>query len=322
LTYSGVAVIFKPEIDSDMSDDKNKKSGRIIGIYGPRVEILGPDGAVSASMRGKLKYGDSGKSLMSVGDYVEYSAHRKGQAAIESILPRQKTISRPAVEKEGKIQIIVSNVDRMVIVTSVRDPEFRPGAVDRFLVIAFKEEIHPVVVFNKTDLADPAEFENYIVAWKAIGCEILCTSARTGEHIEEFKHALTRGTSVVVGHSGVGKSSLLNRVNPELHIRTGRISAYSGRGVHTTSRVNLFKISPEGWVADTPGLRDLGLVGISRKNLYLYYPEFAPLRQECQFGNCVHVDEPGCAVKKALGEGKSKIYHIRYEGYLNIYRSL
>jgi len=210
----------------------------------------------------------------------------------------------------------------MIIVTSTANPDFKPGAVDRFLEIAFKEEIKPVIVINKIDLANPGDFHEHTEAWRKIGCVLLYTSAKTGEHIDELGEFLKTGTSVVVGHSGVGKSSLLNRLNPELHLRIGDVSNYTGKGKHTTSRVNLYRLFPEGWVADTPGLRDLGLVGVTKKNLHYYYPEFRALEQECQFSDCVHVDEPRCAVKKATAEGGSPVSQLRYRNYLSIYESL
>jgi ribosome biogenesis GTPase len=306
-----------------MAEKQSKNVGRAVGIYGPRVEIMTSDySVISASIRGKLKYGEKGHSILAVGDYVEFSPKDSGQATIDRIIERTKVISRPAVEREGLVQVIVSNVDRMLIVTSVANPEFRPGVVDRFLVIAFKAEIHPEIIINKADLANPGNHAPYIDAWRQIGCGVLCTSVITGAHMENFARLLQSGTSVVVGHSGVGKSSLLNKLNPELHLRVGEISAYSSKGKHTTSRVNLIRIFDDGWVADTPGLRDLGLVGIAKKNLHLYFPEFAAFEGKCQFGNCVHVSEPTCAIKQAVQGGDQRIASVRYRSYLNIYKTL
>ncbi|OGC90992.1 MAG: ribosome small subunit-dependent GTPase A [candidate division Zixibacteria bacterium RBG_16_53_22] len=301
---------------------------RVVGKYGPRVEIQTADGVISAVVRGRLKYGGSEhqdtaqRTIVAVGDYVEFAKKSGHTATINRILERNKVISRPAVGKEGIVQVVVSNVDRIVIVTSTTDPDFKAGVVDRLLIIAFKEEIKPVIVLNKIDLADPEAYRQYTDAWMRIGCDILFTSARTGEHIDEFGRLLSNGTCVVVGHSGVGKSSLLNKLSPGLQIKIGDISSYSGKGKHTTSRVNLFRLFPQGWVADTPGLKDLGLVGVTRKNLHNYYPEFAPFESGCQFTDCVHVDEPSCAVKDAVDKPDCSISRFRYQNYLSIYHSL
>jgi ribosome biogenesis GTPase len=296
--------------------------GRVIGVYGPRVDIAVEGRVVSSSVRGKLKYGARGKSLVAVGDYVQFSIESIGDAAIEEIRQRTRVISRPAVEKGSSEQVIVSNVDRMIIVTSIQNPEFKPGVVDRFLIIAFKADISPIIVINKIDLGAPEDYAEYIEDWKGIGCEVIRTSALTGENLDLVAGIIGSGTSVVVGHSGVGKSSLLNKLNPDLDIKIGDVSLYSGKGIHTTSRVNLFEIFENSWVADTPGLKDLGLVGISKKNLHRYYPEFALSDSKCQFNDCVHITEPSCAVKKAVYEGNQSISRFRYQNYVNIYESL
>ena len=295
--------------------------GRVVGIYGQRVEVASLGRSVRAIVRGRLKYGESDSSLIAVGDYVELFQRPNEIAMIDKICGRGSCISRPAVEKEGIIQIIVSNVDRMVIVTSLAEPSFKSGLVDRFLVIAFKENIHPVLVINKIDLSDPKEVATEIDAWRRISVDVLCSSAVTGDGIESLKNILRTGTSVIVGHSGVGKSSLLNRVNPDLKLKIGRISG-SLRGTHATSRVSLFQIFPDGWVADTPGLRDLGLVGVTKKNLRDYFPDIAQLDTPCQFANCAHIKEPGCAVKKTVGEPNPEIAAFRFKNYKSIYESL
>jgi len=305
-----------------MAEKSSIKNGRVIGVFGPRVEIQSGQGIVQAAVGGRLKHGDTGKSLIAVGDYVDFSQKGDHIASITRIHKRAKIISRPAIEKEGMIQIIVSNVDRMVIVTSTAHPDFKPGVVDRFLVIAFKEDIKAIVVLNKIDLANAGPYGRQIEVWREIGCDILLTSAKTGENIEELRGRITTGTSVVVGHSGVGKSSLINRLNPDLRLKIGNVSSYTGKGKHVTSRVNLFRLFSDGWVADTPGLRDLGLAGVTRRNLHLYYPEFEPHEAHCQFTDCVHVDEPSCAVKDDINKNKGSISPLRYQNYLSIYGSL
>jgi ribosome biogenesis GTPase len=294
--------------------------GRVVGVLGPRIEIEVEERVISAVVSGKAKYDSTGVSLIAVGDYVEFESKPKNLTTIEKVLERKSCISRPAIEKEGLIQVIVSNIDRLVAVISIANPEFRPGLVDRYLIVAFKEKIPPVIVINKADLADPKGIECYTDAWKRLGCEVLFTSAVTGQGIKELSDIMEKGTSVITGHSGVGKSSIINCINPKLKIKTAKLSLYSRKGVHTTSRVTLFRLFPEGWVADTPGLKDLGLAGVSQKTLKRYFPDFGDFEAYCQFDNCVHVNEPDCAVKKAIKD--RKIAEFRYLSYLRIYESL
>ncbi len=296
--------------------------GRVIGVYGPRIEITADNHTINAVLRGKVKYGNTSASLVAVGDYVEYAPNPKNQTTVERILERKSCISRPSIDKEGLLQVMVSNIDRLVAMTSIVNPIFKPGLIDRYLVIAFKECIHPVVVINKTDLADPSVIENFTTAWRHIGCDVICTSAVTGQGIAELSVILEKGTSVISGHSGVGKSSIINKIKPGLKIKTAGVSAYTDKGVHTTSRVTLFQLYPDGWVADTPGLKDLGLAGITRRSLHRYFPEFAKAEAYCQFEDCIHINEPKCGVKKAVEETPQEIAPFRYQNYLNIYKSL
>jgi ribosome biogenesis GTPase len=306
----------------DMSKDYSNTIGRVTGIYGQRVDVMCGDLVVQAVVRGKLKCVDAAESLIAVGDFVEVHQRSMDIATIERILRRGAVISRPAVENEGVIQVIVANVDRMVIVASIAQPPLSAGLIDRFLVVAAKAMIHPLIVINKVDLADVRSIANKIAAWRRISDEVICASAHSGEGIDRLRKILEKGTSVVVGHSGVGKSSLLNRINPRLNLKIGMISSSTKRGKHITSRSNLFKIFPDGWVADTPGLKNLGLVGITRKNLHHYFPEFAPFEKDCRFDDCLHIREPNCGIKGALENQDPAIAEFRYRDYLSIYDSL
>ena len=302
--------------------DKSKNIGRVVELSGQRVKIFDGDDYITAVVKGRIKYGDRDVSPIAVGDYVEYSQGKGKIAAVETIQPRITVLSKPAVEKKELLQILVSNIDRLVIVTSIVNPLFKPGLVDRFLVMAFKEDIKPVVVLNKTDLQSPDSVRNYFDSWRSISCETIFTSALTGDGLDELKNVLEHGTSVIAGHSGVGKSSLLNRISPDLKLKTREVSRSSDRGVHTTSRVSLYRLFPNGWVADTPGLKVFGLAGVDRKSLRKYFPEFERCDSECRFNNCVHIDEPGCAVKKSIETEDGKIAGFRYESYLRIYAKL
>jgi len=190
------------------------------------------------------------------------------------------------------------------------------------LVIAFKEKIQPVVVLNKIDLKDPSKFDPYFKAWANISCQNFYTSARTSEGVDRLKGNMSSGTSVIVGHSGVGKSSLLNCISPELNLKTKKISSYSNRGVHTTSRVSLYKICEDGWVADTPGLKVLGFSDINKRNLQYYFPDIQKNAEKCRFADCRHIEEPSCGVKEAIGSGENFIPEFRYNSYKRIYATL
>jgi ribosome biogenesis GTPase len=293
----------------------------VIELHGQRARLSSRDGIFDAVLSGKLRLKDAGISPVAVGDFVEY-IKKDNIATIENVIERKSYISRPAVERESFRQVLISNVDRLVIVTSLAQPRFNHGIVERFLVIAFKEEIQPVVVLNKIDLGDPSEFDHYLSAWKDISCLTFHTSAKTGEGIDWLKEEISSGTSVIVGHSGVGKSSILNRISPDLNIKTAKISSYSRRGVHTTSKVSLYKISDEGWIADTPGLKILGFGEINKDNLQCFFPDFQIHLDKCRFNDCSHIDEPSCGVKDAVISQDNSIAKFRYESYKRIYKSL
>jgi ribosome biogenesis GTPase len=279
------------------------------------------DRVFEAVLSGKLRLIQPDVSPVAVGDYVKFV--KKGRSAtIENVIERKSCISKPAVEKESFRQVLISNVDRLVIVTSVTQPKFTHGIVERFLVIAFKEKIRPVVVLNKIDLKDPSKLHHYFEAWNRISCRSFYTSAKTGQGVEELRKNISSGTSVIVGHSGVGKSSLLNRISPGLNLKTKKISSYSDRGVHTTSRVSLFRIAENGWVADTPGLKVLGFSDIYKENLQYFFPDIREHAGECRFADCRHIEEPSCGVKEAVGPGGSSIPEFRYNSYKRIYATL
>jgi len=302
--------------------DGSKMIGRVVESHGQRVIIFNGGDFITAVVKGKLKYGDKDVSPIAVGDYVKYSQSGGKMAAVETIQPRTTVLSKPMVEKEEHLQIVVSNIDRLVIVSSVKNPVFKPGLVDRFLVVAFKENIKPVIVLNKTDLQSPDSVLSYFESWRKISCETIFNSALTGDGVDKLKDVLEHGTSVIAGHSGVGKSSLLNRISPGLKLMTREVSLSSNRGVHTTSRVSLYRLFPDGWVADTPGLKVFGLAGVNKKSLREYFPEFRRCDSDCRFDNCIHIDEPDCAVKKSVETNDGIIAGFRYESYLRIYANL
>ena len=184
---------------------------------------------------------------------------------------------------------------------------------DRFLVSAENEKLKASVVINKVDLAGQAEFGLYSEAWTSLGYQTIFTSAETGEGLAKLISLLRGQTSVLAGHSGVGKSSLLNAIQPHLNITIGEISRSTGRGVHTTTSMVMYPLDFDAWVTDTPGLKVFGLSGIDQENLYHNFPEMSKFEGLCKFNDCLHISEPGCAVKKAVETGT--IHNFRYQSY-------
>jgi len=298
------------------------ETARVIELHGQRAKLVFNNRAFDAVLSGKLRLAEPGVTPVAVGDYVEFIKKEESLATVENVIDRKSCISKPAVEKGDFQQILVSNVDRMVIVTSVAQPKFNHGIVERFLIIAFKEKIQPVIVLNKIDLKDISKFKVYFDVWRRLPCLTAFTSARTGEGVDVLENYISEGTSVIVGHSGVGKSSLLNYISPDLNLRTKKISSYSDRGVHTTSRISLFNISANGWVADTPGLKVLGFSGINKSTLRYYFPDFDKPAEDCRFQDCLHYDEPSCGVKNSIGSGENKVAEFRYDSYRRIFDTL
>ena len=240
-----------------------------------------------------------------VGDRVLCSGEEE---RIEKILPRKNFLERPAV----------ANIDRLYLIVSATDPLPVPLMIDRLTALAFDREIQPVLVLNKTDLAS---VEELISIYKTVPMPIITACAATGQGVEELRESLKQeGISVFSGNSGVGKSSLLNAVDPNLTLATGQTSKKLGRGKHTTRHVELYKLGEDTYVADTPGFSSFDtdqMEVILKENLQYAFPDFGAYIGECQFRACSHRKEPGCAVTAAVGEGR--IERSRYESYLKLY---
>lgn len=322
MLLAGVRLYYNIACLEKKAKEEKAKTARIVELHGQRVKLTEEGETFDAVLSGKIKFAARKASPVAVGDYVKYIVKNGALASVEQVVDRKSFISRPSVEKDSQLQIIVSNVDRIIIVGSVAQPKFNPGIIERFLIIAFKENIQPVVVINKIDIESPDSLKPYIDAWRKISCQILLASAKTGEGIDGLSSIMQNGTSVFVGHSGVGKSSLLNRISPALELKTKKVSSYSNRGVHVTSRVSLYRIFKDGWVADTPGLKVLGFSDVDKKNLQDYFPEFLQYREDCRFIDCKHIKEPVCGIKKAVNSKDMLIAEFRYNSYKKIYESL
>ena len=272
-------------------------------------------------MRGRLETEDTeDRSLLVVGDRVQLRPSEHGDGVIERILARGKVLVRADKRVKRFRHVIAANVDKVILISSVREPRFRPGIVDRFLVAASSQEMPAALVINKTDLADTdalrEELQVYREAYGALGLDVVLTSAQNEEGLAALEALLRDSRAVLVGHSGVGKSSLLNALSPSLRLAARAVNRKTLKGTHTTSVAQILRLPSGVEVIDTPGLRELEIIDVSAVDLEAHFPEFLPLLPDCEKDNCAHVAEPGCAIKRAVEEGA--ISERRYQSYLDI----
>lgn len=277
-------------------------------------------------VKGVMKLDDiTSTNPLAVGDMVEVEleSELENSVMIVSIKERHNYINRQSPRHKHQHHIVASNMDQAVLIVTLREPRTSQGFIDRFLVAAEMYHVTPVIIFNKSDLYKSKEMDQYAhyrSMYEAIGYKVLLVSAEKQEGIEELKAILKDRTSLLSGHSGVGKSSLLNLISPGIQLKTGEISGWSGKGQHTTTFAEMFDLSFGGRVIDTPGMREFGLVDIEKQELSHYFPEMRDRLNKCQFNNCLHVNEPGCGIKEAVVNGE--IEEDRYVSYVGILDSL
>lgn len=295
--------------------------GRVIKSTGSWYEVRTPGGnIVNCRLKGKFRLQDlKNTNPVVVGDIVTVSAGSENDWLITKIHPRQNYIIRKATKSSRTLHILASNIDQAVIVASVTNPRTPPGFIDRFLVTAEAYNISGIIVFNKTDLykqEDFDELEYYRVLYTQAGYRVIATSAAEGNGLDDLVTTLEGKVSLMAGNSGVGKSALINRIQPGLNIKTQDISGYNLKGKHTTTFAQMHSLSFGGYIVDTPGIKEFGLIDFNKEEVGLYFPEMKSLLDKCQFYNCTHSHEPGCAVKLALEN--NLIAPTRYASYLNI----
>jgi ribosome biogenesis GTPase len=239
------------------------------------------------------------QSPLVVGDAIVVATLQSGQRYAIDALPRRTLLARPAVAREKLPQPLVSNADVLWIVVATANPGMRPAMVDRFLVAAAAGGLEPRLCVTKTDLTSDPESLQWLELYERIGFRVVRTSVTSGTGLPEMRTALTQGFSVLVGQSGVGKSSIVRAILPEQPIAVGEISEATGKGRHTTTVTRYYRLPEGGAVVDTPGLRELGLWGADRPHLDIAFPDIARLAAGCRFANCRHETEPGCAVRTA-----------------------
>ena len=280
----------------------------------------------NARIKGKFKIDDiTSTNPIAVGDHVEMEMENEGEGSvvINKIIDRKNYITRQSPHNKHQHHIIASNLDQSLLFATLKDPKTSQGFIDRFLVTSEAYHIPSIIVFNKADLYKKKEeekFDELKSIYEAIGYKVMAMSIEKNIGVEEVKLLLKDKVTLLSGHSGVGKSSFINIVFPELKLKTQDVSGWSGKGLHTTTFAEMFDLPFGGKVIDTPGLREFALMDISKQDLSHYFPEMRTLINNCRFNNCMHINEPGCAVKEAVNSGG--IATDRYVSYLTILESI
>jgi ribosome biogenesis GTPase len=254
------------------------------------------------------------------GDFVVVSRSGEGQGRVEEILPRRTKLSRRKGSHGEHEQVMAANVDQVAIVVATAKPRLRPGFVDRLIVAAVNQRLEPFVVVNKIDLGKSDEVREMHQSLGALGYPVLVTCAVDRTGIAVLAARLAGRITVLAGHSGVGKSSLLNAIDPTFQLKTGEVSRATAKGCHVTSRASLLRVPGGGFAVDTPGVRNFELWDLEPADLDIFFTEFHPLIEKCRFRNCSHEREPDCAVRAAAERGE--ILRRRYDSYLRILESL
>ena len=276
----------------------------------------------NARIKGIFKIdGITSTNPIAVGDEVEMVLENEVEdtTTITEIFPRKNYVARTSPSNKNKHHIIASNLDQALLFATLKDPKTSTGFIDRFLVACEMYHLPAIIVFNKSDVYRKKELDKFNeikVTYEKIGYTVMLASVQRNEGIEEIKSLLKDKTTLLSGHSGVGKSTFINAIFPELSLKTQEVSGWSGKGLHTTTFAEMFDLSFGGRIIDTPGIRELGLADVTKQEISGYFPEMRALINDCQFNNCMHLNEQECAVKDAVNEGTVSVE--RYLSYLNI----
>lgn len=296
------------------------KTGKVIQSTGKWYKVTSGGKVYDCRIPGKFRLVKSSvTNPVAVGDNVDFTVADDGRGMIDTIHDRKNYIPRKATRSNKKLQILVANIDRAWVVQSIRQPNLKRGFIDRFLVACEAYEIPSGIIINKIDLAnDGAQRELAAVTetYREIGYPVLHTTIHDKASVDNLWKELRGKTSVFVGHSGVGKTSLINVLDPSLELTVGDISSYSEKGTHTTTYARLLSLDDQSYLVDTPGVKEFGLVQIEPYELSIYFPEMHEYRLNCKFNNCTHNHEPKCGVAEAFERGE--IDAERYASYLNM----
>ncbi len=290
------------------------RNGQITRLLSGFYTVQSEDGSWICRVRGRLKRGRAQGDRLALGDTVRFTPLPDGSGVIEEVLPRQRALIRSAPTARGEYQqVLLANPDQVVLVFACAQPAPRFGMLDRFLVIAEQQRIPAVIVANKVDLVGESEARRLFAPYQPLGYPLLFTSVKSGLGIEALLHGKL---SALAGPSGAGKSSLLNTIQPELGLDVREVSQSTLKGRHTTVVRQMFPLAGGGYVADLPGLRMLALWDIAPEEIDGYFRELRDLVQDCQFNDCTHLNEPGCAVRAAVERGE--VTELRYNSYLRM----
>jgi ribosome biogenesis GTPase len=305
---TGLAIA--PEIDLAVS-----RHGRVLCVQGLESRVETEAGAIYRCVtRGLLKTLQTDqRHVLATGDLVWFRPEGDQHGVIQRIEPRHGVLSRTS---RGRQHVLVANVDQVVIVTSAAEPRLKPNLVDRLIVTAERNGIRPIICINKIDLIDPADLQPLIGVFSQLGYAVFPTSVKNGLAIDRLRRAMLGKASVVTGQSGVGKSSILNCIDPALKLRVQQVSAETQKGRHTTSSARLLPLKPSGYVVDTPGIRQFQLWDVVSQEVAGFYRDIRPYVSKCRFPDCTHTHEIDCAVKAAVADGR--IDSRRYESYVQL----
>jgi len=276
-----------------------------------------------ARIKGKLKIDDSISSTnpIAVGDIVEFEEEAKEEriGTISEIHDRNNYIIRVSPHNRNQKHIVAANLDLALVVVTIAEPRTSPGFIDRFLLTAEAYHVPAIIVINKMDILKPKHIEK-LAHWREMygkaGYDIYTTVAREHDSVTELEELLKGKTTLFSGHSGVGKSTLINQLIPDLQLKTTEVSDWSGKGQHTTTFAEMFDLPNGGRIIDTPGVKEFGLIDIEKEELSHYFPEMRRVLNECKFNNCLHLNEPGCAVVQAIAD--KDMSEERYNSYVTI----
>ncbi|MEZ5054963.1 MAG: ribosome small subunit-dependent GTPase A [Chitinophagales bacterium] len=299
-------------------------TGRIIQTTGSWYQVLVDGKIITARLKGKFKLDRfDTTNPIAVGDYVSLETTERHEYVINEIHERNNYIIRQSPRNKHQRHIIASNIDIALLIVTISQPRTSLGFIDRFIAAAESFHIPVKIVLNKIDILKEKEREQveYLqLVYNSLGYDVICSSTITKEGIDTIQNTLTNKTTLVAGHSGVGKSTLLNVINPELNLKTNKISEKWSKGMHTTTFATMFQLMENTFIIDTPGIKEFMMLHVEPEEVSGYFKEIRQFAKDCQFNNCLHQNEPNCAVKTAVEA--LKIAATRYENYLNIIENI
>jgi ribosome biogenesis GTPase len=308
------AVAIPGEVSMPAVDEEACLSGRVLRVHGLASVVETADGrqfrcAVRRVLRNLVT---DERNIVATGDHVWFKPSAVDEGVIERVEPRHGNLTRAS---RGREHVLVANVDQVVIVMAIAEPDLKPHLIDRYLVSAEQGGIQPLLCLNKIDLADPVAMQPLIGSYSQLGVPVFLTSVMTGQGIDELRKRMPGRQTVFAGQSGVGKSSLLNAIQPGLGLSVAEVSENNNKGKHTTTTAQLIKLAIGGWVVDTPGIRQFQIWDVRAEELEGFFPEFRPLVAHCAYADCAHTHEGGCAIKRAVALGQiSERRYISYRG--------